>query len=172
MRVRLSKKARLKVAAEVIAETPNGTLEEHRRETLLRIAGLEAALLDRKREQAARWARDNPESNRAWVESNRAQKRKHCREFNNRNRNRIRAYVLATKYGLTHEDVANMLAAQGGRCAICGGDSPRGKGSWHVDHCHATNSVRGLLCQPCNQGLGLFRDNPDTLEKAATYLRR
>jgi hypothetical protein len=75
------------------------------------------------------------------------------------------------KYGLTREDYHAMLAAQRGCCAIC--ERPlvvEGKKT-HVDHCHDTDVVRGLLCARCNTGLGAFEDNPDLLERAVAYLR-
>ena len=69
---------------------------------------------------------------------------------------RHRAKTLA-QYGLTPEDYDRMLAAQGGRCAICGTDNPGGQGNrLHVDHDHETGRVRGLLCQGCNARLGWF----------------
>lgn len=53
-----------------------------------------------------------------------------------------------------------------GPCDICG------RAAQHVDHCHATQTVRGRLCSHCNLGIGQFRDNPDLLCAAAQYLNR
>jgi hypothetical protein len=58
-----------------------------------------------------------------------------------------------------------MFAEQDGVCAIC-----REAPAEHVDHDHATNRVRGLLCFNCNGALGQFRDRADLMLKAATYL--
>lgn len=82
------------------------------------------------------------------------------------------AYFLMYRYGITAEQYDDMLKAQGGCCAICGTNKPNGRDKvWCVDHCHDSNKVRGLLCGPCNRGLGQFRDDPDRLEAAAQYLR-
>ncbi len=42
--------------------------------------------------------------------------------------------------------------------------------SVHIDHCHKTGKVRGLLCKLCNCGLGYFRDDPKLMLAAITYL--
>jgi hypothetical protein len=74
-------------------------------------------------------------------------------------------------YGITPEQYSGMLAAQGGRCAVCRSDQWPGKGSSpHVDHDHATGKVRALLCTNCNNGLGSFGDDPARLRAAAAYL--
>ena len=39
-----------------------------------------------------------------------------------------------------------------------------------VDHCHATGTVRGLLCHNCNRALGLLHDNTEVLLNAIKYL--
>lgn len=77
------------------------------------------------------------------------------------------------RYGITAADYRRLLAEQGGGCAICGNrDSGDGRGNrLHVDHCHSTDIVRGLLCSSCNFGLGKFEDDPARLERAAMYLR-
>ena len=54
-----------------------------------------------------------------------------------------------------------------GLCAICR-DNP----AEHVDRCHETGGVRGILCFNCNGGLGQFRDRVDILLMAIAYLER
>lgn len=84
----------------------------------------------------------------------------------------FRAHHLMKTYGITLEQYDEMLEAQDGGCAICKTTDPRGKGRFHVDHCHDTGAVRGLLCQTCNQGIGLLQDSIDVLLDAAKYLGR
>lgn len=80
---------------------------------------------------------------------------------------------LRRRYGITQLDYEAMVAAQDGLCAICRrGPQPGRRGDgFHVDHCHATGVVRGLLCSPCNTALGTFGDDIDRLLAAADYLR-
>ena len=82
------------------------------------------------------------------------------------------ASLRAKRYGITLEELKGFEEAAGGRCQICGTsekDAPKGR--LHVDHCHETGSVRGLLCQRCNQALGMFSDDTGVLERAITYLK-
>lgn len=78
--------------------------------------------------------------------------------------------VLKKKYGITVDEYEELLKVQGSMCAICGSTDSRGWGRLHVDHCHKTGKVRGILCQGCNTSLGKFGDNPMLLRKAADYL--
>ena len=78
---------------------------------------------------------------------------------------------LVRKYGVRLADYDAMLAAQGGRCAICHCEpSSQAHGVFHVDHCHKTGAVRGLLCRGCNHVLGHLKDNTDALNRAIAYL--
>jgi hypothetical protein len=86
-------------------------------------------------------------------------------------RARERAGHLKRKYGITLQEYERLLAAQGGRCAICR-RLPRGDISLHVDHEHGTGRVRGLLCFRCNNALGDFGDSRDLLQSAVRYLER
>jgi hypothetical protein len=72
--------------------------------------------------------------------------------------------------GITHADLKRLEENQTGRCAICGGEPKFPRVRLCVDHDHATGQFRGLLCGHCNTALGLFKDNPETLRKAAEYL--
>jgi hypothetical protein len=74
------------------------------------------------------------------------------------------------KYGITSIDFATMLKAQDGLCAICKSlGYPTGR--LVIDHDHSDGMVRGLLCIPCNNALGLFRDSRGRLIRALRYLR-
>lgn len=82
------------------------------------------------------------------------------------------AFLRRTK-GITLEEFEQMLAEQGGRCAICRTDvagGPTQDAAFHADHCHVSNRFRGVLCRGCNTGLGAFGDDPDRLIAAAAYL--
>lgn len=69
------------------------------------------------------------------------------------------------RYGVTPEEYAALLDNCHGLCTICKSSDPL-----IVDHNHSTGNVRGLLCNSCNTGLGLFRDNPELLAHAVDYL--
>ena len=89
-----------------------------------------------------------------------------------RNRDAIRSKRLMREYGISLDDYREMLKSQAGLCAICKTDKAGGAGTFHVDHCHSTGHVRGLLCRACNTAVGLFRDDAEALIEAAAYLRR
>lgn len=96
-----------------------------------------------------------------------------CRNEYARRRNQSRAALRREEiYGLTVEQYEQLLVKQGGRCAICQTEQGTGRDSLHVDHDHAHGPVRGLLCKRCNVGLGLFRDNAVSLQRAIEYLGR
>lgn len=87
----------------------------------------------------------------------------HFRDKNRRNR-------LKRHYGLSAEQHAGMVEAQGGLCWLCGKPPA---GTWkvlNVDHDHATGRIRRLLCYPCNVAIGYFQDSPELMRKAADYV--
>lgn len=80
----------------------------------------------------------------------------------------VRRSILLTKYGKTIEEIEGMFAGHDGLCDICNQEG--GKKGLHLDHCHETGRIRGLLCIRCNLGLGHFNDDPERLVKALAYL--
>lgn len=82
---------------------------------------------------------------------------------------RLNCYKVAIrrKYGLSWEEFLRLKTEQGDKCKICGQEFLK---TPNVDHCHTTKKIRGLLCQKCNQGMGLFYDSPERLRAAARYL--
>jgi len=80
-------------------------------------------------------------------------------------------HVMRT-YNLTPGQYEALLKAQGGLCFICGPSSGNGGKSRRmpVDHDHKTGEVRGLLCGPCNDDLGRYRDDPLCFLRGFMYL--
>jgi Recombination endonuclease VII len=106
--------------------------------------------------RARLWHREHPER---------------LREYRLKNRDRralqMRRLHLRHTSGMTLEDYDNLLAAQDGECAICG-EQPAVGQSMHIDH--MDESVRGILCVRCNNGLGQFKDDPELMLRAAEYV--
>jgi len=113
------------------------------------------------------------EYRRGWYAKNRDLTKGRTKQWQSENPQRHAAFVqkaqLFRNYGILPSQYGAMLSGQDGVCAICGETCSRGN-RLCVDHCHDSMAVRGLLCGKCNSGLGMFRDNPDLLRKAAEYL--
>ena len=87
-------------------------------------------------------------------------------------RRRRNGWRLKIQYGLTLEDYDRLLTEQDQSCKICSrrfdlSDQSRRP---HVDHCHKTGKVRGILCFKCNTAIGKLNDDPRLLRAAAAYL--
>jgi len=119
---------------------------------------------EKAREDARKWAVEHPE-HRAATQS----------EWHKKNKDRIAAYQRRRLYGITEQQYQQMFSRQSGKCAICGFQflsSSRGnrRVSPHVDHCHVSGKVRGLLCNPCNRMLGYAKDSMEILKLGIDYL--
>ena len=89
---------------------------------------------------------------------------------------RQRSYKLMANFGMTVEQYDDLLIAQGNVCAICTKPETSRSGAGvikrlAVDHNHSTGKVRGLLCENCNRGLGLFKEDEGIMQSAISYLK-
>lgn len=112
------------------------------------------------------------EYKRIWSENNREKLREYSRAAYHRNKDKAKKATYASTikrvYGLTIEAYNTMCEAQGNACALC--CKPFVKKP-HIDHDHETGVVRGILCGPCNTGIGKLGDTVESLERAVAYLR-
>jgi hypothetical protein len=86
-----------------------------------------------------------------------------------------RLHDLKMRYNLSPEQYQQMLFDQGWCCKTCGINESdlkemSGKGLC-IDHDHLTGKTRGLLCDDCNRGLGIFKEQEYVLQNAINYLK-
>lgn len=86
---------------------------------------------------------------------------KYAREYRKKYPERTRATNWKVKYGITPEEFYKKLAEQNNCCAICHRDMKEYGKIFSVDHNHLTEEIRGLLCDPCNYGLGFYEKYKD-----------
>jgi hypothetical protein len=95
-------------------------------------------------------------------------------------RSEMRIRTLMRRFGLTPETYDALLDAQNGVCAICGKTPEENGRALAVDHDHTCcpkrektcgKCIRGLLCSPCNQRLGIIEDI-EWMELANNYLKQ
>lgn len=91
------------------------------------------------------------------------------RKWREKNPEKVREMRFKNKFGITTHQYNDMLQKQNGVCAIC--QSMDQTKALAVDRSHYTGTIRGLLCQKCNVGLGNFKYRRDLLLKAVDYLR-
>jgi len=100
----------------------------------------------------------------------------YMRDYRKKNPSKMKAIDLKKRFGISLEDYTSLYEKQNGVCAICqlpekSVDYRTGEvRSLAVDHCHTKGHIRGLLCSDCNTALGLLKDNPELLIKAAKYV--
>jgi len=109
-------------------------------------------------------------SHQKWVIKNRKHLNTKNKLWRKTNREKIKAQKRKAKFGISEIEFNTMLSNQNFSCAICGLHKDKFYRNFNVDHCHKTGKIRGLLCNTCNQGLGLLKDDKDLLTKAISYL--
>lgn len=89
-------------------------------------------------------------------------------EKRNERKEKTRDSYLLKKYGLDMAGRDSLADSQKWLCLIC--DADLKSITMHVDHCHASGNVRGILCSRRNQAIGLLQDDPSIMRRAADYV--
>ena len=129
-------------------------------------------------ENHKKWRLENPEKQKThkqkWYKNNQDKVRAQSKNWRQNNPDRYKSHMRKStlkKYGLTLESFEEKRIAQNNKCEIC--QETLGSGfELHVDHCHVTNEVRGLLCIHCNTLLGRAKDSIQILKSAQKYLQK
>lgn len=100
---------------------------------------------------------------------NREARIKASQEYSKKNPRASRVAHLKRAFGMTLEQFDELLLRQDHKCAICHTATPSGRG-WHVDHCHSSGKIRGILCHHCNVILGHAKDDVGHLQACTAYL--
>jgi hypothetical protein len=87
-----------------------------------------------------------------------------------KNPERLKNNELKTNYMIDINIYKSMLKNQDNKCLICNNKFKNSRDT-HIDHCHKTKKVRGLLCSRCNCGIGLLREDINILENAIKYIK-
>lgn len=112
------------------------------------------------------WELKNPDKlNAKW---RKPETRAAIKKWMAQNPEKMRDYRMRFNHGITLAEYNSMFQEQNGLCKIC----QKHDDKLHIDHCHKSNVIRGLLCGKCNRGLGMYDDSPELLEAAAAYLRK
>lgn len=128
---------------------------------------LKVIRLQRKEYQNAytrKWRKKNPLKCKQYTLTKKSKKNAKARK---------RKYILKTRYGISIEQWNDMYEEQKGQCPICllhMNDCVEKQ--LHVDHCHKTGKVRGLLCSTCNKAIGLLKDDSGLLQRAISFLEK
>lgn len=103
-----------------------------------------------------------------WMKDNRSHSNRRRQQLRRENPEKTAAEKRRHVYKLSDAQYRAMYEIREGRCWICSTHYQ----SLHVDHCHKTNRIRGLLCRACNLALGMMKDDPLRLHRAADYLEK
>jgi len=110
----------------------------------------------------------------AWNKANPEYHNQKAKEYAARHPGRKADIALRWRLGIPWGTYDSMFAAQGGKCAICGTTSTGKMNRLHVDHDGEGDAIRirGLLCGPCNTGIGQLQHSKSILLAAIEYLER
>lgn len=126
------------------------------------------------RAMAKDWYERNKDKATAKVKEWRQQNSDAVKQYRADNRQKHYRQEIGRKYGVEPSWFDEQLQRQGNACVCCKRQFQWGgkQTTPHVDHCHDTKAIRGILCNRCNTVLGLCEDDDKLLSALARYLRK
>ena len=123
------------------------------------------------KKRTLKWLAENKENRKAYQIENKNRIKETSKLYRQRTQEIAKCKRLRKKYGITLEDYNRIKNEQKNACKICFKPFISNKNNTHVDHCHKTGKIRGLLCSNCNTALGLLKDNLESINRAMLYLK-
>ncbi len=118
------------------------------------------------------WDKNNKEKRkeikRRWREKNRDELKKYSKEHYESNKDYYRDWHLKKHYNISLQDYEKMVEIQNSCCAICKCTCK----NLVIDHCHNTGLIRELLCNNCNTGIGLLKNDTEIFLNAIHYIKK
>lgn len=112
------------------------------------------------------------ESDKKYQLKNKSKLKEKAQEYYKKNSQKYIEKSLRSYYKLSIGQYDKMFKDQEERCAICNRHQENFSRRLFVDHDHKTGRIRGLLCGPCNSGIGMLGDNIEILQGAIDYLNK
>lgn len=145
------------------------------------------------KDRSNEWRKNNSErkkqTSKEYYRNNYAKSRERRKEWNQKNDGYMKRYLksykkkrgpeyfadlnLKRKYGksVSIEYKNALIEHQGRTCMICDNPFPEDRKRVHLDHCHNSGVIRGVLCQTCNTKLGWFEKNEERILAYLSHFR-
>lgn len=103
-----------------------------------------------------KWRTENPEKYNATQRTHRK-----------KNPEKHAVYQIRKNYKVSLIEAGKLLERKRNGCELCGS-----KNRPHIDHCHTSGRIRGILCSGCNLAIGHANEDPNLLRKLAAYVKK
>ena len=98
-------------------------------------------------------------------------RKEYQKEYRKNNKDKIKNTNILWRYSISSQEADEMFMQQGCKCAICSKVIIKTKDR-HIDHCHSSGQVRGILCAKCNTAIGLLNEDTNIMISAISYVAK
>lgn len=148
--------------------------DKTKKDTALYQRELRAKNPEKFREYSRKWRANNLEKAQMLAKKYYAQNpdkpKEYAKKWRKENPEKLADIIMKNKYGISVNQVQELLLKQKGNCALC--NLPPTKQNLFVDHNHKTGKVRGLLHNRCNVLVGYVEKSPVTIKLVLKYIKK